>query len=85
LSNTRLFAGRPKHQWRSQELASPRSGVPIQPTPGKIRAWKTMRSQRRRRGVPKVEVRSVTQILENALDRLLMRSPWRRLKTSAQT
>jgi hypothetical protein len=37
LSNTRLFAGRPRHQRRSQELASPRSGFPIQPTPGKIR------------------------------------------------
>jgi hypothetical protein len=36
LSNTRLFAGRPRHQRRSQELASPRSGLPIQPTPGKI-------------------------------------------------
>jgi hypothetical protein len=37
LSNTRLFAGRPRHQRRSQKLASPRSGLPIQPTPGKIR------------------------------------------------
>jgi hypothetical protein len=37
LSNTRLFAGRPKHQRRIQKLASPRSGLPIQPTPGKIR------------------------------------------------
>jgi hypothetical protein len=37
LSNTRLFAGRPRHQRRSQELASPRSGLPIQPTTGKIR------------------------------------------------
>jgi hypothetical protein len=37
LSNTRLFAGRPRHQRRSQELASPRSGLLIQPTPGKIR------------------------------------------------
>jgi hypothetical protein len=36
LSNTRLFAGRPRHQRRSQELACPRSGLPIQPTPGKI-------------------------------------------------
>jgi hypothetical protein len=36
LSNTRLFAGRPRHQRRSQELASPISGLPIQPTPGKI-------------------------------------------------
>jgi hypothetical protein len=36
LSNTRLFAGRPRHQRRSQKLASPRSGLPIQPTPGKI-------------------------------------------------
>jgi hypothetical protein len=35
LSNTRLFAGRPRHQRRSQEVASPRSGLPIQPTPGK--------------------------------------------------
>jgi hypothetical protein len=49
LSNTRLFAGRPIHQRRSQKLASPRSGLPIQPTPGKIRVWKTMKSQRRRR------------------------------------
>jgi hypothetical protein len=37
LSNTRLFAGRPRHQRRSQELASPRSRLSIQPTPGKIR------------------------------------------------
>jgi hypothetical protein len=37
LSNTRLFARRPRHQKRSQELASPRSGLPIQLTPGKIR------------------------------------------------
>jgi hypothetical protein len=35
LSNTRLFAGRPRHQRRSQELASPRSGLPIQLTPAK--------------------------------------------------
>jgi hypothetical protein len=40
LSNTRLFAGRPRHQRRSQKLASPRSGLPIQPTPGKIRIRK---------------------------------------------
>jgi hypothetical protein len=37
LSNTRLIAGRPRHQRRSQKLASPRSGLPIQPTLGKIR------------------------------------------------
>jgi hypothetical protein len=37
LSNTRLFAGRPRHQRRAQKLASPRSGLPIQPTPSKIR------------------------------------------------
>jgi hypothetical protein len=30
LCNTRLFAGRPRHQRRSQKLASPRSGLPIQ-------------------------------------------------------
>jgi hypothetical protein len=36
LSNTRVFVGRPRHQRRSQELASPRSGLPIQPTLGKI-------------------------------------------------
>jgi hypothetical protein len=40
LSNTQLFAGRRRHQIRSQELASPRSGLPIQPTSGKIRVWK---------------------------------------------
>jgi hypothetical protein len=56
LSNTRLFTGRPRHQRRSQKLASPRSGLPIQPTPGKIRIPKTMKSQRRGRGVPKAEV-----------------------------
>jgi hypothetical protein len=28
-SNTRLFAGRPRHQRGSQKLASPRSGLPI--------------------------------------------------------
>jgi hypothetical protein len=37
LSNTRLFAGRPRLQRGSQKLASPRSGLPIQPTRGKIR------------------------------------------------
>jgi hypothetical protein len=37
LRNTRLFAGRPRHERISQELASLRSGLPIQPTPGKIR------------------------------------------------
>jgi hypothetical protein len=37
LSNTRLFAGRLRHQRRSQELASPKRGLPIQLTPGKIR------------------------------------------------
>jgi hypothetical protein len=37
LRNTRLFAGRPRNQRRTQELASPRSGLPIQTTPGKIR------------------------------------------------
>jgi hypothetical protein len=44
LSNTRLFAGRPRHQRSSQKLASPRSGLPIQLTPGKIRIRKTMKS-----------------------------------------
>jgi hypothetical protein len=29
LSNTRLFAGRPRHQRRFQKLATPRSGLPI--------------------------------------------------------
>jgi hypothetical protein len=85
LSNIRLFAGRPRHRRGSQKLASPESGLPIQPTPGKIRAWKTMKSQRRRKGVPKAEVGSVAQVPEYALDLLPMRSPWRRLKTSAQT
>jgi hypothetical protein len=42
LSNTRLFAVRPRHQRRSQKLASPRSGLLIQPTPGKIRIQKTI-------------------------------------------
>jgi hypothetical protein len=65
LSNTWLFAGRPRHQRRSQKLASPRSGLPIQPTPTKIRIWKTMKCQRRRRGVPKAEVGSVTVDGEN--------------------
>jgi hypothetical protein len=36
LSNTRLSVGRPRHKRRSQKLASPRSGLPIQPTPDKI-------------------------------------------------
>jgi hypothetical protein len=85
LSNTRLFAGRPRHQRRTQKLASPRSGLPIQPTPGKIRIRKTMKRQRRGRGVPKAEVGSVTQVPKNSLHRLLMRSPLWRLKTSAQT
>jgi hypothetical protein len=82
LINTQLFAGRPRHQRRSQKLASPRSGLPIQLTHGKIGVRKTMKSQRRRRGVQKAEVGSVTQIPEYALDRLPMRSPWRCLKTS---
>jgi hypothetical protein len=85
LSNTRLFEGRPRHQRGSQKLASPRSGLPIQLTRGKIRIRKTMKRQRRGRGVPKAEVGSVTQVLENLLHRLPMRSPQRRLKTSAQT
>jgi hypothetical protein len=84
LSNSRMFAGRPRHQRRTQKLASPRSGLPIQPTPGKIRIWKTIKSQRRGRGVPKAEVGSVIQVPENSLHRLPMRSPRRRLKTSAQ-
>jgi hypothetical protein len=37
LSNTGLFAGRPRHQRRSQKLACPRSGLSIQLTLGKIR------------------------------------------------
>jgi hypothetical protein len=85
LRNTRLFVGRPRHQRRSQKQASPRSGLPIQPTPGKICIWKTTKSQKRGRGVTKAEVGSVTQVPECTLDCLLMRSPWRRLKTSAQT
>jgi hypothetical protein len=36
LSNTRLFAGRPRYQRRSQKLGSSRSRLPIQPSPGKI-------------------------------------------------
>jgi hypothetical protein len=59
LSNTWLFARRPRHQRRSQALASSRSGLPIQPTPGKIRVWKTMKRQRRR-GVLKDGVGSDT-------------------------
>jgi hypothetical protein len=43
LCNTRLFAGRPRHQRRTQKLASPRSGLPIQLTPGKIRIRKTLK------------------------------------------
>jgi hypothetical protein len=35
LSNTRLFAERPRHQRRAQKLASPRSGLHIQLTPAK--------------------------------------------------
>jgi hypothetical protein len=72
LSNTQLFAGRPRHQRRSQKLASPRSGLPIQPTPGKILIQKTMKRQRRGRGVPKAEVGSVTQVPKNSLHRLQM-------------
>jgi hypothetical protein len=37
LCNTRLFAGRPRHQRGTQKMASPRSGLPVQPTLGKIR------------------------------------------------
>jgi hypothetical protein len=85
LSNTQLFAGRPRHQRRTQKLVSPRSGLPIQPTPRRIRTRKTMKSQRRGRGVPKAEVGGVTQVPENTLHRLPMRSPRRRLKMSEQT
>jgi hypothetical protein len=85
LSNTRLFAGIPRHQRRSQKLASPRSGLPIQPTPDKIRIRKTLKSQRRGRGVLRAKVGSVTQVPEDSLHRLPMRSPRRCLKTSAQT
>jgi hypothetical protein len=35
LSNTRMFAGRPRHQRRSHKLASPISGLSIQPHPAK--------------------------------------------------
>jgi hypothetical protein len=45
LSNTRLFAGRPRHQWRTQKLVSLISGLPIQLTIGKIRIRKTMRTR----------------------------------------
>jgi hypothetical protein len=72
LSNTRQFAGRPRHQRRSKKLPNPRSGLPIQPTPDKIRIRKTMKSQRRGREVPKAEVRGVTQVPENSLHRLSM-------------
>jgi hypothetical protein len=58
LSNTQLFAGGPRHQRRSQKPTSPRSGLPIQPTPDKIHIRKTMKHQRRGRGVPKTEVGS---------------------------
>jgi hypothetical protein len=85
MCNTRLFAGRPRHQRGSQKLASPKSGLPIQPTPGKICVWKTMKRQRRRCGVPMAEVGSLTQVPENSLHCLPMRSPRRRLKMSAQT
>jgi hypothetical protein len=83
LSNTRLFARIPRHQRRSIKLASPKSVLPIQPTPGEIHIRKTMKRQRRGRGVPKAEVGSVTQVPENSLHRLPMRSPRRCLKTSA--
>jgi hypothetical protein len=72
LRNTRLFAARPRHRRRSQKLASPRSGLPIQPTPGKIRIRKTMKRQRRGRGIPKAKVGSVTQVPEYALHHLPM-------------
>jgi hypothetical protein len=75
LRNTRLFAGRPTHQRRSQKLTNPRSGLSIQPTPDKIRIRKTMKRQRRGCGVPKVKVGSMTQVPENLLHRLPMRSP----------
>jgi hypothetical protein len=85
LCNTRMFAGIPRHQRGTQKLASHRSGLPIQPTPGKIRIRKTMKSQRRGSGVPKAEVRSVARLPKNSLHCLPMRSPRRCLKTSAQT
>jgi hypothetical protein len=36
LCYTRLLAGRPRHQQRTQELASPRGGLPVQMTLGEI-------------------------------------------------
>jgi hypothetical protein len=85
LCNTRLFTGGPRHQKGSKKLGSPRSGLPIQPTPGKIRIRKPMKRQRRGRGVPKAKVWGATQVPENSIHRLPIRSPRRRLKTSAQT
>jgi hypothetical protein len=82
LSNTRLFAGRPRHQRRSQELASPRKWTSYPTDTRRNPRLKNMKRQRRRRGVPKTEVRSVTQVPEYALDRLPMRIPWICLKTS---
>jgi hypothetical protein len=73
-----VFVGRPRHQrrsQRSQKLASPRSGLPIQLTPGKIGVWKKHEAPKKKPRVPKAEVGSVTQVLEYALDRLPMRSP----------
>jgi hypothetical protein len=40
LSNNQLFAGRPRHQRRSQKLASPRSGLPINRHPAKYASEK---------------------------------------------
>jgi hypothetical protein len=85
LTNIRLFAGRPRYERRTQKLASPRSALPIQPTPYKIRIRKTKKRQRRGRGLPKADVENVTQVPKNSLHCLPVRSPRRRLKTSAQT
>jgi hypothetical protein len=61
LSNTRLFAGRPRNQRRTQELASPRTGLLIQPTPSKTHIRKTMESQRSGHGVRKAKVGSMSK------------------------
>jgi hypothetical protein len=72
LCYTRFLGERPRHQRRTQELASPKGGLLIQTTPIIICVLKTMKRQRRGCGVPKTEIQSVTQIPENSLDGLLM-------------
>jgi hypothetical protein len=85
LSNTRLFARRPRNKWGTQKLASTRSRFPIDLAPRKVGIRKTKKRKGRGRRVPKTKLKSVSKIAEDPLDDLPMWSPRQCLKMSAQT